>query len=329
MDLPVPSMDLSLILLLIGIGGALGGAAGFFGRFSLRDGAIVIERADASSDTGGAGAVAGYDRVGFGAAVLLTLVSVVIGCAGALAIQFVLVVLDAAKLEASAKHELFVLSISVAAGFGARRLLASLTARLEEQVRRAQITAAEAKQTAETTRRSVAEEAQFTAMVDTALRGHAGPATVAHVVQTLRQRLAQDPTDRNYAAPLGRLLKLQGQIDEALAVTDRFLAAKAARGERDLHFGATLYNKACYLAIRYGTNWREADRTDALQALREALALNDSNWDYAAIDEDLLSLRGAPEFAAIMEGAPARVRGLAGQATSAAPTAPAGSRPVS
>ncbi len=300
-------MSLLEIATLVVIGGGLGGAAAFLARFTHDSGKLALLPGMTPAQDGTPDADAPSEAIGMATGVLLTAASMIVGVAGAFAIQFVLVTLDAAKLDATAKAELFVLSISVAAGFGARRLLPGLTARLEGQIRRATVEAAHARQEASEVRRNVSSEAQFAALVDSVLRGEAGVASHNHVIHELQKRLAVDPTDGNYVAPLGRLLKLRGKIDEALAVTDRYLQAKERRGERDSHYGSALYNKACYHALRFGKSWGEADLEAALDAVTACVQFNESNWDYIAIDDDLRSIRAYGQFLALMQQAPARL----------------------
>jgi serine/threonine protein kinase/tetratricopeptide (TPR) repeat protein len=92
-----------------------------------------------------------------------------------------------------------------------------------------------------------------------------------------------------------------GEYDEALRYFER------GREIQEKVFGAghpalgwNSYNRACLLAL-------QGRRAAALQTLREAVAVGWAN-PLIATDDDLESLRGAPEFEAIVEEVMARVR---------------------
>jgi hypothetical protein len=65
---------------------------------------------------------------------LLAIISAGIGAAGAIALQFIFVLLQSFKSAGTTPNIVFLFSISVAAGFGAKRLLPIMTSRLERQI---------------------------------------------------------------------------------------------------------------------------------------------------------------------------------------------------
>ena len=295
------------IVILIFIGGALGGAAEFLRRFSFADGRLVL----LYGSVDGSEAERVEKRVGFGSAFLLLLFAMTIGFAGALGVQFVLVTLDAAKILDTSEHRLFLLSISAAAGFGARQLLIKLSHKLEEQIRAAEEKAVAAGRKAESaaalatsTSKESVYDAQFVNSVESVIRGDAGPATTEHVLHRLREITAEDPLRGAFAIPLSFLLRDRGQLGEALEVIERYLEAKEAAGETDEKYGSALYNRACFLALRFAQSKNDADREAALETLERAIRFNDDNWSYALVDSDLAGLHDDAGFKKLVEGAP-------------------------
>ncbi|MBL28538.1 MAG: hypothetical protein CMM50_13410 [Rhodospirillaceae bacterium] len=307
MQAAASTMGILEIVVLILIGGALGGAAEFLRRFSFADGRLVL----LYGSVDGSEAERIEKRVGFGSAALLLLFAMTIGFAGALGVQFVLVTLDAVKILDTPEHKLFLLSISAAAGFGARQLLIKLSHKLEEQIRAAEEKAVAAGRKAEsaaalatTTSRESVYDAQFVNSVESVIRGEAGPATTEHVLHRLREITAEDPLRGAFAIPLSFLLRNRGRLPEALDVIERFLRAKEAVGETDEKYGSALYNKACFLALRFAQSGNDADRKAALETLERSLKVNDDNWTYALVDDDLASLREDQAFKALAGSAP-------------------------
>src|SRR5690349_18665511 len=110
----MPSFLVSDIVILMLVGGALGGAAEFLRRFSFSDRSIVLlpdgapERKPIAEDWHKDQSVSG-DRIGFRETLMLIVVAMVIGCAGAVGVQFVFVLLGAARIKAEPLDQLFLL----------------------------------------------------------------------------------------------------------------------------------------------------------------------------------------------------------------------------
>ena len=300
------ALSFSCVVFLICLGGALGGAAELCRRFAISDGAVIL--IDHQSSPEGVPALSSFNsnRL-FG----LLLISVIVGICGALSIQFILVMLDAAKLDNTTTHKLFLLSISAGAGFGARQLLVKIASKLEEQVEDAKNSADEANTKAseaiakiEESARRMMDESQFSNQVDSVIRKQADPGTVNHVMHKLKLHIADDPLYGGYAIPYAYLLREKDPA-AALAVTESFLEAKEKKGEAsDAKYASALYNKACFHVLLN----KGVDTDDGLKAviaqLRKAVELDPENWSYILVDTDLDKIRDSDQFKAFIAGKP-------------------------
>ena len=127
-----PNLDPISIFLLLSAGGALGGIAEYLRQIAYRGKGLVTNDHELRSRP----------------VIVLVLTSAVIGLSGAIAIQFIFVLLSSFSAANTAKNIVFLFSISVAAGFGSRRILPLLTERLKKQIEGATEKATEAGQKA-------------------------------------------------------------------------------------------------------------------------------------------------------------------------------------
>ena len=97
-------MTLENILLLLIVGGVIGGIAHILAQFRIENSTLRVNGQTTS----------------FIITIILIVFSGFVGIAGAVAIQFILIMLGAFRTIATLTDEMFALSISVAAGFGAK-----------------------------------------------------------------------------------------------------------------------------------------------------------------------------------------------------------------
>jgi hypothetical protein len=232
----------------------------------------------------------------------LVLQSIPIGICGAIAIEFALILLGSIKTGESPQDLLFVLSMSAASGFGARRLLPRLTSQLEskvidiEQVNKQQndelenqkIKLIEQKKELEVTKDEADESLLFQRVRD-AQEANALPSTRITCISELINCLSRIPDARRYAFRLGHLYKVDGRFIEAFKAMESFLDRIAKNPERIVDIADANYNKSCYATLLWERGRLEY-KDIALASLLECFK-NPINKEDAKIEKDLEYLR--------------------------------------
>jgi hypothetical protein len=195
----------------------------------------------------------------FGAA---SITAVLVGIAGALAVWFVIIAANENKFPVplkDAKDQLYVLGLSVVAGFGSRQLLPSITATLQAQLDKlhAQDMETQSQMARDKVRVSAISRAQTAlASITTPPAARTGAAQGLAALQL--------PTDRTVALLQGRLyaanalhgravdpaIDIDAHWAQAITALTSFLQAKGAT--RDTDYADALYNRACYECLRNG-----------------------------------------------------------------------------
>lgn len=89
-------------------------------------------------------------------------------------------------------------------------------------------------------------------------------------------------------------------LGSALAALDRFLKAKAERGESDdKDYADALYNRACYKLKLWESTKREEYKHQAYEDLKRSIEISPENKVDAQNDEDLKPLREEGMFKAL------------------------------
>lgn len=225
-------------------------------------------------------------------------IAVLVGIAGALAVLFVII--EAGKFPKSldAENELFLITLSVVAGFGSRQILPSISETFRQQLNR--LAGQHAELQAETAKAALRVSAISRA--NTAL---ASPTTPPSELISAAQGLAALtlPSDRTVALLQGRLYRAcadrgpaaqrEARYGQAIAVLTGFLQAKGAT--RDIDYADALYNRACYKCLRNANQ----DLQQALDDLRESVGINADNKALAREDSDFDHLRQDPNLGPI------------------------------
>jgi hypothetical protein len=147
----------------------------------------------------------------------------VIGMCGAASIIFVFASTTWFPREDTTQTELWLLTMSVVAGFGSRRFLPMVTKRLERQVQELEEKVEkEHKELRETERRSQIRDAVSRAL---ALVGRDAIATT---------------TQLNATIVTGRILRKLDELNEAISVHTAFVYAKTKARETDLDYADVL-----------------------------------------------------------------------------------------
>lgn len=300
----VEALEFEQIVSLMVAGGAMGGIAHFFAQFRIKGLTLHINGETASVTTT-------FWQAFF---------SSITGIAGAMAIQFILILLGAFRSSAAPIDQIFILSISVAAGFGAKQILPQITESLMRKLQQVDEKATEAGTTStraleevkkasdriQQVDKSVVEKSMLYTLVANALRLKDTEdedkqleinQERAQMVDLLRVHIAKEPLLGAYRRPCGRLLKNLGRLNEAINEMDDFLKLRRAANQTDDDdFADVLFNKACYHALRWGQSHDAADKNTALELLRSSFDILPSNRDHAERDPDLDELRADPDW---------------------------------
>jgi hypothetical protein len=290
------------------IGGAVGGIAECLTHLKLSATGLMFDGAKA-------------DREAFRSFVR---VSAWIGLAGAVGVLFVFVATRWWQEESKTDSlPLFVLTLSVAAGFGARRLLPHLTRRLEQQIKEVGDEAKDAKvesgiaqqvaKEAEGKAEQAKEEAFVSQIIARSLATlnegeKAPPNEVFECIEAIGGLLGRRPMHRTANIVLGRLLNAAGDLVGAIDALDRFIEAKNSSGQLDGDLADALFNRACY----HVKVWQEAGaepsadglkyrKQRALEDLKESFKLKPKNIHDAQTDPDLKPLWQDHEFLALIQ----------------------------
>ena len=281
---PLPLDPFSIIAWLTA-GGALGGAAEYVRQIVYRDKALRSNS----------------DALSLWPFLVLLLFSAVVGLSGAIAIQFIFVLLQSFKADNTNTNILFLFSISVAAGFGARHILPLLTERLKQQVTGIDQKATDAQREAMEAIDEV-REAQFVIHLMHALSPNATASERHEAIEELAPRVQDDPTNRLNTILLGRLYRARKDYQSAINVLDNFLRHKEQQGEsRDEDYAAALYNKACYYTLWWDETNDERHKDLALESLSASIEIWPENKNDAKSDPDFKPFEEVEEFNRMVE----------------------------
>lgn len=283
-----PPLDPFTIISWLIAGGALGGGAEYLRQIVYRRGALATNS----------------DELSLWPALGLMLISAVIGLSGAIAIQFIFVLLQSFKDDNTTTNILFLFSISVAAGFGARHLLPQLTEGLKKKIEGFD---QKVMKVDEKTKEMTNElhEARFTLHLTHALSPSATESERREAIEILTKRIPSDPMNRLNTILLGRLHRAQKNYQSAIDVLDNFLRRKEGKGERDKDYEDVSYNMACYYALLHAEAEDEARKEEyknnALKSLARSFEKSDENKINARTDSDFDSLRNYEDFVTLIE----------------------------
>lgn len=321
-------LEFNSILLLVVIGGTIGGIAEFCRQLRFSDvQAILSARAHKHGvDSTGKNTVSGADedvstdrsRFSINETFLawwhvapLVITNVIIGICGAIAVQFALVLLRSFRSTGSVDDQIFILSISTAAGFAARRILPSLSDRLESQVAQVRINTEEASRISQEANRlsqeagkraqeagKEADEAVFFAKVQDALKANANPSTRFYCIAKIKKSLQENPLQREYTIMLGRLLRANDNYHGAVEVLENFVAKKNIE---DKDVADVLFNIACYKSQQWDRMGSEQDKKEAVSALVRSIRLSPENVKDAVNDTDIAPIREQEQVRSIID----------------------------
>jgi hypothetical protein len=154
--------------------------------------------------------------------------SVIIGIAAALAIQWILIGISSFKSTIKLADTMFILAISVVAGYGAREILPAIARRIENEIIREEVQ----KEVQETTKEmttKVKEQLEETDLVTRAL-ATLNPETPHYALHQMRNEmesyLKSNPTARKVTIILARICRADNDLGKAIAVLYSFLKAR-------------------------------------------------------------------------------------------------------
>jgi tetratricopeptide (TPR) repeat protein len=297
MDSPI-----CFVLGTVSLGGALGGLGAIAAQLEFRNGSLLREG----------------DQIDTGDAVLYLISSTFIGIVGGNAVLFVLVALrsfpNVQGLEGTPSPENFfyLWSISIIAGFAARRMLKGLADQLLDRVRSEM--KARAEEQNEEFQKQLGEEraARETADKKADLRSRAfeamdeaNPQLRQNIIARIERFLEANGPDRELMLPLGRLLKLEGRYQHGIEWMTRLIDhARNLKGAEKL-YGDALYNRACYKALEFGNSPSEELRKSALHDLEMSIRIDPDNEKFAIGEEaeDFKAIKDDAEFRRLTGGA--------------------------
>jgi tetratricopeptide (TPR) repeat protein len=240
--------------------------------------------------------------------------SALIGWAGGWAVLFIFVATRWWEHEAGTNSlSIFVLTLSVASGFGARRLLPQLADRLKKQIEETSLKVEQVEknvQAAQGEVKAVMETSNRIDLLSRARAAHAIPTSTAgdvfKSIEELRGLMKADPLDREVVIVLGNLLAKAKQLPAAIAALTRFVDAKAAAEQNDTDLSDVLFNRACYNALLWKQAGVEAHaaeeyRRRAIKDCEVSFRLSPANRKEAELDRDLAPLMQDADYQAMLK----------------------------
>lgn len=254
---------------------------------------------------------ADIDQLGFDALALPHLVAAAFGVGGGAAVVLASIWLDKFNLSSCDSNRVYLCVLGLVAGFVGYRILPTVARGLEQRVAETETVsrdAAEKADTAET--RAEAATSTATAAHETAdmaawLAATATaelPSEARGLLQAGRDLVKKYPRERGIHLRLGRMLKLAGELEEAItlmttAIIDPYEAEGEGSGHAPITYSDALYNRACYKVLR-SPECADAGASEALLAsglddLEKALTLDPSSKVDAWQDSDFRVIRDA------------------------------------
>lgn len=282
---PTALMTICEVLSWIVLGGSIGGVTAMLIRVKVvKDGMLLDNDVTVRSRT----------LLG------LAMFSSFIGSAAALAIQWLLIGINKFDSTADVKNTIFILAISVVAGYGARQILPMLTRRFEKELEdvKEDLTK-DLTQTKKEVIQKVETVDRFTRSL-TSLRPGAPKSELHENRSELESYLRSHPTDRRAAIILARICRADNDLGQAIAILDKFLKAKEGLKEFDKDYADALYNRACYKLKLWESNKQEVKYKDqAYEDLKRSIELSPPNKVDAESDEDFKALWQEDRFKAL------------------------------
>lgn len=283
-------MTIDIVIAWLVVGGVVGGLADLF--LHIRYGDYGFAYKSTNSELGASVPINIWAFIG------LCVLSAFIGLSGAVGVQVILIGIQKFSDAPSVENKLLLLSVSVIAGFGARRLLPQIRDRLEEELLK---TREESRDAAEDAQEAIEEarSARTQLRVLASLRADAPASERDSCIKFMTKELELDPTDRTNTIILGRLQRVSGDLSGAVDTLTRFLEAKNAR--RDNDYADVLYNRACYNTLRWAEDPKPALLTSVVSDLSLSFKISPANKEDAQSDEDFDPLRKNDEFRGLFE----------------------------
>lgn len=260
------------------VGGALGGLLDCFRRLKFGAGGFTLDEAG----------------VGFWALMKLSVLAGALGIGGALAVQLILLAAKQFSNDASVANQLFIFTLSLVSGFGARNILPMITRKLEREID-------EVRRESHETSEDVKEVITFSKVMES-LKPDAPASERAWGISELSKYAQEAPTNRTFAILLGRLHRANQDLQAGINALDNFLRAKDQANERDKDYADALYNRACYETLL----WKDTDETShkeqAYRDLAASLEISQANQGDATVDPDFKILRSEQRFQDLTKG---------------------------
>lgn len=284
------TMTICQLLFWIVLGGSIGGITAMLIRVkAVKDGTLLDE-------------ISVRPRSLFGQAIS----SLFIGSAAALAIQWILIAIGSFRSTIRVEDTMFIVAISVVAGYSAREILPMIAKRLGEEITRRELqeTKKEVIERVKDVKEDLSGSMTETDLSTSALvylSSGSLPFERHKIRNEMESYLESHPTARGIAIILARMCaEADNDLGSALAVLDRFLKAKTERRESgDKDYADALYNRACYKLKLWESHKREEYKNQAYEDLKRSIEISPENKVDAQNDKDLQLLRDEERFKAL------------------------------
>lgn len=224
--------------------------------------------------------------------------SVFIGSIGALGFLFFVLAVGGLGAESGFEEKVRLISTSVIAGFGARRLLPNMVGNLEKQMAQVAQKADRAASEAHSAERQ-SDRLEVNINLKEAAQKTASAKTRSKAIAEAKKLIAANNASSATWVALARVFRWDGKIETAIVTLDQGLTA-IEQGDVDGDNLAVLYyNRACYRALMYEDASSASEKAKLIADLEHFFSLTEDPKKEAEIifeDADWSALVDDPDF---------------------------------
>jgi hypothetical protein len=273
--------EFSEVILITAIGGAFGGFVEMLSSIKLTDGQFKIWN----------------ELLRWSKFWRLVLIQFLLGICGAMAVIFVFSSTTWFPQNDTTQTKLWLLTLSVVAGFGARRFLPIVTKRLEAKINDLEDKIdREREDTALNFQKDHIRAAVSRALAVLAPNVVTTKTEIHAQLLELQEILTKYPTERSVVIVAGRLCRTNEEWNEAISLHSTFIAHKEKRGELDVDYADVLYNRACYRCKSGGPNPPQNTLERGLKDIELSVKFSPTNLNAVHEDDDFSNWRENEAF---------------------------------
>ncbi len=244
--------------------------------------------------------------IGFWQSALNLLLFGFVGAAGAVALQFVFVLLDSFSDSYNVTRQVFLISVSTAAGFGARRILPKLTDRIEDQIEQIKKDNVQLKSQTLVNLEKIKEiktgnQENFIFNKVLTILQQKTPEHNDFVwsLKNLKSILDHDKFNRPACILTGRIHRRMGNLNAGIDVLSSVIVRKSQENQYDQDFADILYQRAVYYALLHN-DLKDDEKSNSIDRiisdLKKSFDISPDNKEEARHEKDFSDIKSNKDF---------------------------------